>query len=36
MSPWDLVSEIVGDVYTEEQIDSMTIKEIMEIVNKEE
>tara|TARA_R100000742_G_C4277112_1_gene98703 strand:+ start:1188 stop:1298 length:111 start_codon:yes stop_codon:yes gene_type:complete len=35
MNPWKLLKEIAGDIYTDEQIDEMTLAEITEILEQE-
>ena len=35
MNPWKLLKEIVGDIYTDEEIDEMTLAEIAEILEQE-
>tara|TARA_R100000231_G_C5329215_1_gene165824 strand:+ start:2647 stop:2757 length:111 start_codon:yes stop_codon:yes gene_type:complete len=34
MNPWKLVKEIAGDIYTDEQIEEMTLAEISEILEQ--
>lgn len=34
-SPWDLVSEKCGHIYSEEEINEMTFAEVTEILNQE-
>ena len=36
MSPWEIVKQIAGHIYTDEQIDEMTWAECVEIINQEE
>ena len=31
-SPWDIAYELVGHIYTKEEIDEMTLAEINEII----
>jgi len=35
MSPWEIVKQIAGHIYTDEQIDEMTLAECEEIITAE-
>ena len=35
MSPWEIVKQIAGHIYTDEQIDEMTWAECEEVINQE-
>ena len=36
MNPWKLIKEIAGHIYTDEQINEMTLAEIAEIIAQKE
>ena len=36
MSPWEIVKQIAGHIYTDEQIDEMTWAECAEIISQKE